>query len=277
MDLVAIKLLLAVAVLVVGWLGGAVVLGRTSEDRDARVLSWGNAFAAGVFLGIGLIHSLGEASGLWRELGWDYPMAFLLAATSFCLILLFEHVLLSDEAHAMIHAHTGDPLEHDGPHHHEHDDDHRRPAHEASPTALVVALSAHSVVAGLALGAQRLMVPTLIIALAILAHKATAGLALGITLERRGTDRGRSRRYLLLFATMTPLGILAGLLGSGLLREGAGLYFDATVSALAAGTFLYIASIDMLQDEFLKPGSRWAKWVSAVTGLAITAVLALWR
>ena len=46
--------------------------------------------------------------------------------------------------------------------------------------------------------------------------------------------------------------------GSGLLRQSAGLYFDATVSSLAAGTFLYIASIDMLQDEFLKPGSRWA-------------------
>ena len=276
MDLVATKLLLAAAVLVVGWLGGAIVLGRTSQDRDSRILSWGNAFAAGVFLGTGLIHTLGEASELWRDLGWEYPVAFLLAAASFCLILLFEHVLLSDETHAMIHAHTGDPLEHDGHDHHEHHHDQRYQAGEASPTALVVALSAHSVLAGLALGAQRLMVSTLIIALAILAHKVTAGLALGITLERRGTDPRRSRRYLLFFATMTPLGILAGLVGSGLLREGAGLYFDATVSALAAGTFLYIASIDMLQDEFLKPGSRWAKWVSAVTGLAITAVLASW-
>jgi len=268
-DLVTTKLLFAAAVLLVGWAGGAAVLGHSSRGRDGRVLSWGNAFAAGVFLGTGLIHTLAEASGLWRDLGWDYPVAFVLAAASFCLILLFEHVLLPDDAHAMIHAHTGDPLEHGG-HAHQH------PIREASPTALVVALSAHSVLAGLALGAQRLMVSTLIIALAILAHKATASLALGITLERRGTDRRRSRRYLLLFAGMTPLGIVAGLAGSSQLREGAGLYFDATVSALAAGTFLYIASIDMLQDEFLKPGSRWAKWVSAVIGLAITAVLALW-
>ncbi|MCP4200774.1 MAG: ZIP family metal transporter [bacterium] len=272
MDLVATKLVLAAAVLLVGWLGGAVVLGRTSESRDSRVLSWGNAFAAGVFLGTGLIHTLGEASGLWRDLGWDYPVAFVLAAAAFCLILLFEHVLLPDEAHAMIHAHTGDPLEHDGHHHHEPG----QAARDTSPIALVVALSAHSVVAGLALGAQRLMASTLMIALAILAHKATAGLALGITLARRGTEKKRSRRYLMLFALMTPLGILVGLVGSGLLRQGADLYFDATVSALAAGTFLYIASIDMLQDEFLQPGSRWAKWVSAVSGLAITAVLALW-
>lgn len=271
MSLFTTKLLVAAVVLLAGWLGGALVLGRASKDRESRLLSWGNAFAAGVFLGTGLIHTLSEASGLWRDLGWQYPIAFVLAATSFCLILLFEHVLLPDDAHAMIHAHTGDPLEHEG-----HSHGHHHPVREASPTALVVALSAHSVLAGLALGAQRLMVSTLIIALAILAHKATASLALGITLARRGTAPRKARRYLLLFAAMTPLGILLGLAGSGLFREGASMYFDATVSALAAGTFLYIASIDMLQDEFLKPGSRWAKWVSAVVGLAITAVLALW-
>ena len=75
---------------------------------------------------------------------------------------------------------------------------------------------------------------------------------------------------------MTPLGILIGMMTSGFFRPGAELYFDAVVSALAAGTFLYIASIDMLQDEFLKTGSRWAKWLWAVCGLALTAVLALW-
>lgn len=269
MDLLGIKLLLAVAVLAAGWSGGALVLGRSARGRDGRFLSWGNAFAAGVFLGLGLIHMLGEASGLWRDLGWDYPVAFVLAAAAFCLILLFEHVLLSDDAHAMIHAHTSDPLEYEGHSHHDL-------VREASPTALVVALSAHSVLAGLALGAQRLMASTLLIALAILAHKATESLALGLTMARRGTEEKRARRILLLFALTTPLGIVAGLGGKALLREGAGLAFDATVSALAAGTFLYIASMDMLQDEFLQPGSRWAKWVSAVVGLALTAVLALW-
>jgi zinc transporter 1/2/3 len=270
MDLFAIKLVLAAAVLAAGWLGGAFVLGRAETGREGRVLSWGNAFAAGVFLGAGLIHSLGEASGLWLDLGWDYPVAFVLAAASFCTILLFEHVLLSDDAHAMIHAHTGDPLVDDGHGHH------LEPARETSPTALVVALSAHSVLAGLALGAQRLLTSTLIIALAILAHKGTESLALGFAMARKKTDRRRARGSLLLFALMTPLGIVAGLAGSGLLRDRAGVTFDATVSALAAGTFLYIASMDMLQDEFLQPGSRWAKWISAVVGLALTAVLAIW-
>lgn len=266
MDLTTAKLLLAAGVFLVGWLGGRLVLGGESNGRG-RFLSGGNAFAAGIFLGTGLIHVLGESADTWRELGWDYPIAFVLAAGAFSLILLFEHVLLPDEAHAMIHAHTGDPAEHD--HGHDH-------AADASPIALVVALSAHSVLAGLALGAERLMASALMIALAILAHKGTAGLALGIRLASSGLEIGKSRRFVLLFALMTPLGILLGMAGSGLLRRGGGLYFDATVSALAAGTFLYIASIDMLQDEFLRPGSRWAKWVWAVVGLAVTAVLAVW-
>lgn len=268
MDLLTAKLTLAVAVFAIGWLGGRMVLGGETTGRG-WFLSGGNAFAAGIFLGTGLIHVLGESAAAWRDLGWDYPIAFVLAAGAFCLILLFEHVLLPDETHAMIHAHTGDPEAEGHGHRHGHDAD-------PSPYALVVALSAHSVLAGLALGAQQLLASTFMIALAILAHKGTAGLALGIRLARSGMALVRARRFLMLFALMTPLGILLGMASSGLLRHNVGLVFDATVSALAAGTFLYIASIDMLQDEFLRPGSRWAKWLWAVVGLAITAILALW-
>ena len=273
MDLFTAKLALAVAVFAIGWLGGRLVLGGDGAGRGS-FLSGGNAFAAGVFLGTGLIHVLGESAAAWSDLGWDYPVAFVLAAGAFCLILLFEHVLLPDEAHAMIHAHSGDPVGDEDGHGHPHGG-HGRAA-DPSPYALIVALSAHSVLAGLALGAQQLVASTLMIALAILAHKGTAGLALGLRLARSGLGTAAARRFVLLFAAMTPLGILLGLVGSGVLRRGAGLYFDATVSALAAGTFLYIASIDMLQDEFLRPGSRWAKWIWAVVGLALTAVLAVW-
>lgn len=272
MDLLTAKLALAAAVFAIGWLGGRMVLGGDGGDRG-RFLSGGNAFAAGIFLGTGLIHVLGESAAAWRDLGWEYPMAFVLAAAAFSLILLFEHVLLPDEAHAMIHAHTADPTSDEHVHAHGHGHGH---SDDPSPYALVVALSAHSVLAGLALGAEQVLASTFMIALAILAHKGTAGLALGIRLARSSMGAGEARRYVLLFALMTPLGILLGLAGSGLLRQRAGLTFDAVVSALAAGTFLYIASIDMLQDEFLRPGSRWAKWLWAVVGLGVTAVLAVW-
>ncbi len=274
MSLAATKLVLALSVLVAGWAGGAITLRQSRGPASGRWLSLGNAFAAGVFLGTGLIHMLGEATAKWAELGSDYPVPFVLAAAAFALILLFEHVLLPDEAHAMIHAHSGE-LEHLDPHrHHNHHSSGTGGA--VSPYALVVALSAHSVLAGLALGAQQVAANTWMIALAILAHKATAGVALGISLAGSRLERPRARRFVALFAVMTPLGILLGMAAGELFRGGANASFDAIVSALAAGTFLYIASIDMLQDEFLKPGSRWAKWLAAVTGLALTAVLAVW-
>ncbi|MDH3744325.1 MAG: ZIP family metal transporter [Acidobacteriota bacterium] len=273
MSLLVTKLTLALGVFLAGWAGGAIALKRAQTPGGGSWLSLGNAFAAGVFLGTGLIHMLSEATAGWRELGGEYPVPFVLAAAAFALILLFEHVLLPDDAHAMIHAHTGEPLGHLEHHHSGHT---HRTKEAVSPYALVIALSAHSVIAGLALGAQPTITSAWIIAVAILAHKATAGLALGMNLAGSRLSSSRSHRFVLLFAVMTPLGILAGMALSGVFRSDAEAYFDATVSALAAGTFLYIASIDMLQDEFLKPGSRWAKWIWAVIGLTLTAVLAIW-
>jgi zinc transporter 1/2/3 len=74
----------------------------------------------------------------------------------------------------------------------------------------------------------------------------------------------------------TPLGILAGALVRDLLRSVAGQYFDAAFLALAGGTFLYIASMDILQDEFLHAGGRFAKWLWAVAAIALTALLSIW-
>jgi len=70
--------------------------------------------------------------------------------------------------------------------------------------------------------------------------------------------------------------VALGALVSGLLRSTAGSYFEATFLALAGGTFIYIAAVDILQDELLQTGSRFAKWLVAALGVAVTAVLSIW-
>jgi len=97
--LIQLKLGLLVAVLVAGVLGGAIPLRQRDGHGPERLLAYGNAFAAGFFLGAGLIHMLPDASEAWSALGWHYPMAYLLAAFAVLLMLLFEHVLLPDTAH----------------------------------------------------------------------------------------------------------------------------------------------------------------------------------
>lgn len=267
MGLAGIKIVFLVAILAAGWLGGAWPLLRNGRRPGQSFLSWGNAFAAGIFLGIGLIHMLGDASEAWAELGWHYPIALVLAAVAFMAILLLEHVLLPEPAHAMVHTHAGEGVA--------HPDEHRQPS-LVYPYTLVFTLSIHSFLAGIALGAQASLAHVLVIFVAIVAHKSTAGFALGVSLARSELRTGRCQKLLALFAVTTPAGILIGMIGSGLLRSAAQRSFDATFQSLAAGTFIYIAALDIIQDEFVQPGSRLAKWLFAAAGLTLMALLAVW-
>ncbi len=266
-SLVTLKLLFLAAILAAGWLGGWIPLLRHRDAPDSTFLSLGNAFAAGVFLGSGLIHLLSEADTIWKDLGWDYPIAYVLAAAGFAAILLVEHVLLPEAAHEVVHAHPGSG--------HSHRELHTAPK-RIYPYMLVVALSFHSIVAGVALGIQDRIGELLVVFVAILAHKSTEGFALGIALVRNGESRRRSYTFVALLAAMTPLGILAGMTVGGLLDGTIERTFDATFLAFAAGTFVYIAALDILQDEFLRPGSRFLKWLFAALGLAVAALLAVW-
>jgi zinc transporter 1/2/3 len=263
---IEIKLLLSLAVLAAGALGGALPLRQRQAPTSGRFLSAGNAFAAGVFLGAGLIHMLPDSARAWDALGWDYPMAFLLASCGFVLMLLFEHVLLPDHAHEAMHAPSDErfsPL-------HEHG------RGDLGAYAVLTALSVHSFVAGLALGATPELAGALVIFLAIVAHKSTAGFALGVSLVRSQMSPRRTWELLGLFSVATPLGIL---IGAGLDEAMEGptqLGLEATFLALAAGTFAYVATLDILRDEFIEPGGRWSKWLLVSAGTALMALLALW-
>ena len=261
MPLVGFKLTLLLIILAAGWFGALLPELIDRRPGRERFLGWGNAFAAGLFLGTGLLHLLPESSQVWAALGKTYPVGALLAAVAFALILLIEHVLLPDPVHSAAHSHTGEPSHSDEP---------------VSAYALVVALSIHSVLAGVALGAEAATTGAFLTFAAIVAHKMTAGMALGITLKRDGFQRSAAMRLIALFAMATPTGILLGMATVGALRPISQQTFDATVSGLAAGAFLYIGAFDLLQDEFLRPGSRWAKWLFAAAGLAVTAISAIW-
>lgn len=264
--MIGLKLAFAAAVLAAGALGGAIPLSRRDDGQGARFLGLGNAFAAGIFLGAGLIHMLPDAGEAWRELGWQYPLGYLLAALAVLAMLLFEHVLLPESAHEMVHAPSGEPF-----------------AHAAeiggrggglTPYAVLTALSIHSFLAGLALGAQSAVADALVIFIAIVAHKSTAGFALGVSLVRNRMAATRAWRLLLLFALATPLGILVGAGLGDALADSAQLVFEATFLSLAAGTFIYVALLDILRDEFLGPGGLWAKWLLVAAGTAAMGVLA---
>jgi len=264
---ISIKLILMLAVLVAGALGGALPLHATGEVRTGRFLGWGNALAAGVLLGAGLIHMLPDADSAWRALGIEYPMAFLLATCAFVLMLLFEHVLLPDSAHQAMHAPSDDRFAHMDAHTHAHG------GFEAY--AVLTALSIHSFLAGAALGARAGLAGTLVIFAAIMAHKSTAGFALGVSLVRSGLSRQRAWGMLTIFAVSTPFGIVAGTALGETLQGDAQQVAQAVLLALGAGTFAYVATLDILRDELVAPGGRWSKWLMVCAGTGLMALLAL--
>lgn len=264
--MLGIKLALLLAILAAGAAGAALPLLRRKSTQSDRILGWGNSFAAGVFLAAGLVHMLPDADEVWTGLGWDYPMAFVLAGFAFAFMLLVEHVLLPEQAHQEVHAPSGERFARIAEQHHD----------TLSAYAVLTALSIHSLLAGLALGAQPDLSRALIISLAIVAHKSAAGFALGISLARSPLPTSQSWRLVGLFAAATPIGGLVGALVGEALEGRIASSFEAAFLSIAAGTFVYVATFDILRDEFPAPGGRFAKWLVLTSGIAAMGLLAVW-
>lgn len=266
------KIAAVLLVFAAGVAGGLLPWRVAGLRRSSDYLGWGNAFAGGVLLAAGLIHLLGDAAGgfadLWPEV--DFPWAFTIAAGSFLLILGIERVAPRTARVPAGSAHLGEDPESDA----------LAAAVQSEskyPYLLLLTLSIHSIIAGMALGAQQSLAGFFVLVIAILAHKSAAGFALGVSLHRIGVPRGRARSLILGFALMTPIGILLGTAIAAILDSTGEQVFEAVFDAIAAGTFLYIASLDIIREEFLPPRrDRWTRWVWALIGLTLMAVVAIW-
>lgn len=270
MFLEAVKITASLLVFAGGFVGGWLPLRDSVREGSEILLGRANALAAGMFLGIGMVHMLPEAHEVWSQQLPGYPVAFLLASIAFLLVLFFEHVVLSPHHHGSVEGigHgatelTSEVATHAG-------------RHEFYAYALLVALSVHSLISGIALGAQTRIAGTIVILVALVAHKFSEGLGLGISLVRNRVPRVRAQALLLVFAGATPLGAFLGSAASQGMSTDSAQIFSATCVALASGTFIYIASLDIITEEFTHGGDRGAKWLLAAAGLAFAALLALW-
>ena len=280
MSLLELKIIAALAILAVGIVGGIIPLLAARHATSRRFLSLGNALAGGIFLGAGFIHLLPEA-GEALEGVVDYPLAPLLAAVGVVALLLIDRVLF-ETGHGM------DADEGTGA---------RQPIY---PLVLLVVLSIHSVIAGIALGIEPEVAASLLVMIAILSHKGSAAFALMVSVQAAGADRRRLRRVLTIFVVMTPLGIMLGTLASGVFEGNTALLVEGSFNALAAGTFIYVAILDVIDAEMTRTDDRIAhfvrssllgeedvpmpeedtdriaKFVLIFVGLISMAVLALW-
>lgn len=141
------------------------------------------------------------------------------------------------------------------------------PNHRIGIVALF-GLSVHSVIAGTALGvglASAVDTSTSIALLsAILVHKIPETLALMSLLAISGWAGWPAAAMLIVFASMGPSGIL---IGSFL--EGESPAFLSAALAISSGTFLYIASADLLPHLHTKLKQKWRNFAAFLVGLLV--------
>ena len=267
MDFVLFKLLSAAAILGVAIIGGAIPLVVAHLDASRRFFSLGNAFAGGLFLGVGFVHLLPEGIDRLGEVV-DYPLGALLAALGLVLLLLIDRVLFAN--HAPPEAH--------------------RTRRSIYPFVLLALLSIHSVIAGISLGLEEHGIDLTLIVVGILAHKGSAAFALMVSSHAAGVERRAQWKMLFAFSLMTPGSVLVGMLLGGALH-GDGMvaaFVEGGFNALAAGTFIYIAIVDIIgaemaskedqtgEDDLPMPlGNRDAllKFALIVAGIVLIALL----
>lgn len=144
------------------------------------------------------------------------------------------------------------------------------------PYVLLLILSVHSIITGVALGTESRVLQAVVIIIAVLAHKGTAAFALGVSLLRTNMSRSRFTATIILFSSATPVGILLGMAVMSIVTGRTALIFEALFDALAAGTFLYVAVVDIIGEEFANKQSQVLKFSLVSLGLGLMAVVAIW-
>jgi len=208
------------------------------------------ALAAGVFLGAGLLHMLGDAAQGFIAQHYEYPFPFLYAGATFLFLLWLEHL-----SFALYHK--------------------KQKNHPILAILAVFMLSIHAFLAGAALGLGESPSVIIVILLAILAHKWAASFALAIHLNKSHLSYKASILLFAFFVMMTPLGIYCGHLATLQLQHIPLL--APTFIALSAGTFIYLGTLHGLsRSVMIKECCNLKQYTLVILGFSLMAIVAIW-
>ncbi|GJM44324.1 MAG: hypothetical protein DHS20C21_11660 [Gemmatimonadota bacterium] len=217
--------------------GGLLPLVRIWDRRFVRILL---AFGTGVLLGAAFFHMIPEAAEILGE-GIGYPVL-----AGFLLIYVLERFV-------MVH-----PCEEEG-----------CSFHHMGLSAFF-GITLHALIDGFALGAG-LSIPALSVSvtLAIVLHKLPASLSLTGILLHCEYPRKRIFWMLIAFAFATPIGAAVSLAFLGQLTDGTLMW----AVAFSAGTFLAIATADLLPQVHSAPEGRFWNLAALFAGILVMAFI----
>ena len=188
-------------------------------------------------------------------------VAGLAVLAGFLFLLMLEGFGFGHDLHEEHHNHAAE-------HGHEHLN---HPAGHAQN--VVIGLSLHSIMDGLVLGAaysQGELALSLQLALVILMHKFPAAFSLSAYSLHERNNRQQSAIDLLLFAATTPVAMMLSAYFFAQLNEA----IIGLMLLFSAGSFIYVATVDVLPDIHIQAKSRETLWL-ALAGILLMVLLSV--
>ncbi len=245
MQIYTAKLILyTIGIFTIALIGALPPLFKKWSDRQLHLFI---AFGAGVFLGAIFLHLLPDAMAEGTS-----KTASGMVLLGFLIILLVERTLL--RSHKL---HCDNVCAH---------------RHEMVGITAFIGLSVHSLTAGFALGVGMIDPELgLIIFIAIIAHKATAAFSLSTMFRLAEFSKKKTLSLILSFSVRTPIGALISLPFISSLED----ISLAIPTGLTAGTFLYVATLDLLPEAFHSDRERVSTFVWLILGVFVMLLIKL--
>lgn len=210
----------------------------------------GETLATGVFLSAALIHLLPEADAMLRSLGYTYPFAYFITGATFLFFLWFEH--LGKEIYQ-----------------------HQTTNHPAFAILAWIMLSTHSLVLATALGYSENYSIAIMLFFAIITHKWAESFAISVQLNKSSLANKINLILFIIFALMTPLGILLGAYLENEIKTSS--IISPILLAISAGTFLYLGTLHGLDRCVMLQRCCNLKYFSfVIIGFIIMAAVAIY-
>jgi zinc transporter 1/2/3 len=251
MSIITFKIIAALLIFIVAMLAGFLPRQFGHLHTGSRHIT--DSITNGIFLGAAVFHMLPDAQAGFHGLGLNhYPYAILLCFTGFILLQLVKYVTLYFRQSA-------DNTKFNG-------------------SMVLIVLCIHSIIEGATLGINTAITYAFVIFIAIIAHKSCDSFALSSTLERYRIMPNYNTLIILLYALMTPFGIGLASSMNGLLSNQTSILAEASLNAIAAGTFIYIGALDALLQQFKvkRLQQNVIDFFSLLFGMGLMGVLAIW-
>jgi zinc and cadmium transporter len=241
-------------------------------------LQLATSFVAGLMLGIALLHFLPDAAEQLHSV--DRTASWVLGGfLAMFFLQRFFHFHHHDTP-------EGDPEDCDA-HEHDHVHDHEHHAHtladksaqQLSWVGTALGLTLHSVFDGLALaasvaaGAQgHAKLAGLGVAMVVILHKPFDALAISTLMTASGSSRYSRHLLNTLFSLVSPAGAILFYFGASHFADSNGVLLGCAL-AFCTGTFLCIASADLLPELQFHSHDRFKLSVALLAGLSVAVII----